>query len=118
VSDAAADCLFCRIVAGEIPATVVAESDMLLAFRDIAPAAPLHLLIVPKSHVRDASALDASHGPLLASMLTLANELAESEGVAQSGYRLVWNVGDDAGNSVPHLHLHLLGGRVLAWPPG
>ena len=112
------DCLFCRIVAGENPADVVARSAGTVAFRDINPQAPVHVLVVPTEHVDDAAALDTGHASLLADLLTTARSVAEAEGVAETGYRLVFNVGDDAGNTVPHLHLHVLGGRALAWPPG
>ncbi len=111
------DCLFCRIVAGEIPATIAGESALVLAFQDLAPVAPLHLLLVPKAHVADASALDESHGALLGELFALAARLAAEGGVAPGGYRLLVNVGEDAGNSVGHLHLHLIGGRAMAWPP-
>ena len=114
----AADCLFCRIVSGAVPARIVGETDRSVAFADIAPAAPTHLLVVPRTHVRDASTVGPEHGDDLADMVGLANRCAETEGVAGGGYRLVMNVGDDAGNSVPHLHLHVLGGRHLSWPPG
>ncbi len=113
-----ADCIFCGIVAGEIPARILGEARRALAFADIAPVAPTHALVVPREHITDAAALGAAHGELLAEMAALAREVAERAGVAASGYRLVFNVGDDAGNSVPHLHLHVIGGRALAWPPG
>ena len=113
-----ADCLFCKIVAGDIRSTSVLDRGNVFAFRDVSPQAPTHILIVPKDHVRDVSVLDASHGDLLAEMVTAANELAASEGIDASGYRLVLNVGPDAGQTVFHLHLHLLGGRPMAWPPG
>jgi histidine triad (HIT) family protein len=118
VSEAASDCLFCKIIAGEIPANVAAETERSFAFFDISPGAPLHVLVVPRAHVADAAALDASHGELLADLVALANRVAEDGGVAEGGYRLVFNVGEAAGNSVGHLHLHVLGGRILAWPPG
>jgi histidine triad (HIT) family protein len=111
-------CLFCAIVEGTVPAAIVAESDLTIGFRDINPVAPSHILIIPRRHIVDAAAIDGADGPLLADMLTLAQQLAAAEGISGSGYRLVFNVGDDAGNSVPHLHLHLVGGRGLAWPPG
>lgn len=113
-----ADCLFCQIVAGEIPSQQVASTAGTYAFRDIDPAAPTHVLVVPRRHVDDASALTADDGDLLAEMLATAREVAASEGVDASGYRLVFNVGEDASNSVPHLHLHVIGGRRLGWPPG
>ena len=112
------DCLFCTIVAGEIPADVVLDREDVLAFRDINPQAQTHILIIPKTHVRDISSLDASSGPMLAELIVAANDLARSEGIAESGYRVVANVGPDAGQTVFHLHVHLLGGRPMAWPPG
>ena len=112
------DCLFCSIVAGEIPADVVLDRGDVLAFRDINPQAPTHILIIPKTHVRDISELDASSGPMLAELIVAANDLARSEGIVESGYRVVANVGPDAGQTVFHLHVHLLGGRPMAWPPG
>lgn len=113
-----ASCLFCRIVSGAVPARIVGETDRSVAFADIAPAAPTHLLVVPRAHVQDASFVGPEHGDVLADMVGLANRCAGEAGVATGGYRLVVNVGDDAGNSVPHLHLHVLGGRPLSWPPG
>ena len=112
------DCLFCKIVAGDIPTTSVLDRGNVFAFRDVNPQAPAHILIVPKDHVRDVSVMDASHGDLLGEMVAAANEIARSEGIDTSGYRLVLNVGADAGQTVFHLHLHLLGGRPMAWPPG
>ncbi len=112
------DCLFCRIVAGEVPATVVLDRPTVLAFRDLNPQAPLHALVIPKEHVVDAAAVRPEHGELLADLVGAANELARSEGVAETGYRLVLNVGPDAGQSVLHMHLHVLAGRKLGWPPG
>jgi histidine triad (HIT) family protein len=117
-AEGTASCLFCAIVARTIPATIVAESGQTVAFRDIEPVASTHLLIVPKTHVTDAAALGAAHGGLLAEMFEEAARLAVVEGIAENGYRLVFNVGEDAGNTVPHLHLHLIGGRELSWPPG
>lgn len=113
-----ADCVFCRIVAGELPAEVVARTERTVAFRDLDPKAPTHVLVVPVDHVAHAGELGPRHGDMLAELFTAANAVAASEGVAGSGYRLVFNVGDDAGNTVDHLHLHVLGGRALAWPPG
>ena len=112
------DCLFCKIVAGVIPADIVADRESVLAFRDVNPQAPTHILVIPKEHVRDVTALDAGSGPLLADLIETANELARSEGIDESGYRLVANVGPDAGQTVFHLHVHLLGGRTMTWPPG
>jgi histidine triad (HIT) family protein len=112
------DCLFCRIVAGELPADEVASTERTYAFRDIQPAMPVHVLVVPREHVESAATITASHGDLLAEMMATAQQVARSEGLAERGYRLVFNVGDDAQNSVPHLHMHVLGGRPMEWPPG
>jgi histidine triad (HIT) family protein len=112
------DCLFCRIVAGEIPATIVATDDRVVAFRDVNPQAPTHVLVVPREHIANAADLADHHADLLAAMAAMANRVAAEDGRANSGYRLVFNVGPDAGQSVDHLHLHVLGGRRLAWPPG
>ena len=109
------DCLFCRIVAGDIPSDRVHETETTVAFEDINPAAPLHVLVVPRRHIEDAAAVTAEDGPVLADMLVTARAVAEAAGVAvpDRGYRLVLNVGPDAMNSVPHLHLHVLGGEPL-----
>ena len=112
------DCLFCGIVGGKIPADVVAETDATVAFRDIEPQAPVHVLVIPRRHITNASTLETGDAGVVADLLQAARGVAEQEGVLESGYRLVLNVGDDALNSVPHLHLHVLGGRRLAWPPG
>ncbi|QFZ17292.1 histidine triad nucleotide-binding protein [Saccharothrix syringae] len=107
------DCLFCRIVAREIPATVVHETDTTLAFRDIAPQAPTHVVLVPKTHAGDAVALAAAAPGVLDDLFLAAGEVAKAEGVAESGYRLLFNTGADAGQTVFHAHLHVLGGRRL-----
>jgi histidine triad (HIT) family protein len=112
------DCLFCKIVAGDIPATEVASSERTFAFRDISPAAPVHVLVVPKTHITNAAEVTAEHADIVAELLVQAGRIAEQEGIADSGYRLVFNVGEDAQNSVPHLHLHVMGGRKMGWPPG
>ena len=112
------DCLFCRIVRGEVPADVVHRSPESVAFRDINPQAPVHVLVVPVRHVDDAAALGPDDGAMLADLLATARRVAEAEGIAERGYRLLFNVGEDASNSVPHLHLHVVGGRRLTWPPG
>jgi len=112
------DCLFCRILAGEIPATEVLSTDRTFAFRDINPAAPTHVLVIPREHIENAATVESEHGDVLAEMLTTARAVAQQEGIAERGYRLVFNVGEDASNSVPHLHLHVVGGRRLGWPPG
>jgi histidine triad (HIT) family protein len=113
-----ADCLFCSIVAGDIDATEVLSTDLTYAFRDINPRAPTHVLVVPREHITDAAALDPSHATTLSAMFATAQQVADLEGIAEGGYRLVFNVGEDSGNSVAHLHLHVLGGRRLTWPPG
>ena len=114
----AADCVFCGIVAGEVPSQVVHESADALAFRDLSPQAPVHVLVVPRRHIEDAAALGPDDAAVLSEMFALARQVAEMEGIAGRGYRLLFNVGSDASNSVPHLHLHVVGGRRLAWPPG
>jgi len=111
-------CLFCRIIRGEVPSEAVLESDHTYAFRDIQPAAPVHVLVIPKRHIVDAGAVGPGDGALLTEVLASARRVAEQEGIAVRGYRLVFNVGEDALNSVPHLHLHVLGGRRMEWPPG
>lgn len=111
-------CLFCRIVDGEIPADVIASSDLSLAFRDINPQAPTHVLVIPRRHIDDAAAIGPDDAEELADMLVVARRVAESEGIAQSGYRLVMNVGEDAQNSVGHLHMHVIGGRPLSGRQG
>ena len=107
------DCLFCKIVAGEIPSTVVLDRENVFAFRDIAPAAPVHVLIVPKRHIDDVRDLSAQDGSVLIEVFQAANEIAATEGIADSGYRLLFNVGPDAGQTVFHLHMHLVGGKPL-----
>ena len=112
------DCLFCRIAAGEIPCTRVDETDRVLAFRDIQPQAPTHVLLIPKQHAAVSAAdLGPAHAELLGEMFGLAARIAEREGLTD-GWRLVTNVGPDAGQTVHHLHVHLLGGRAMGWPPG
>jgi histidine triad (HIT) family protein len=110
--------LFCKIVAGDVPSEEVASSDSTYAFRDINPGAPTHVLVVPRRHIESAATVTADDAAALAEVIATAQEVARREGIADSGYRLVMNVGDDALNSVPHLHLHVLGGKRLGWPPG
>ena len=112
------DCLFCNIVNGDIPARLVHRDELITAFRDINAQAPVHILIVPNRHLAGASQLSSDHGPILTAMFMTAAQLARAEGIDENGYRLVINEGPDAGQSVFHLHLHLLGGRRLNWPPG
>ncbi len=109
------DCLFCGIVAGDIPGDIVHSTDTTVAFKDINPAAPLHVLVVPRRHITDASTISAADGPVLADMLLTARAVADQAGLAtpDRGYRLIFNIGPDAMNSVPHLHLHVLGGEPL-----
>jgi len=113
-----AECLFCAIVAGEIPATTVLETDRVLAFRDINPKAPTHVLVIPKTHYPDVAALAAADAALLGEVIGAVQQVAAAETVAETGYRVVFNTGVEAGQTVPHVHAHLLGGRSLTWPPG
>jgi histidine triad (HIT) family protein len=112
------DCLFCKILDGEVPSTEVVSTETTYAFRDISPGAPTHVLVIPRRHIKDAHAVSADDAGVLADMVLTAQAVARQEGVDESGYRLVFNVGDDASNSVPHLHMHVVGGRKLGWPPG
>ena len=112
------DCLFCRVVAGEMDTELVHSSDNVVAFKDINPQAPVHLLIIPKEHIESAKRLNEDHADLTAEIFETAAHLAEANEVDRTGWRLVTNVGPDAGQSVHHLHFHLLGGRKLGWPPG
>lgn len=111
-------CLFCRIARGEIPAKMVYEGGDVVAFRDIDPKAPTHILVIPRRHIASVNVLEPGDAELVGRLYLVARELAEAEGVAESGYRLVMNTGPEAGQSVDHIHLHLLGGRALHWPPG
>ncbi|MBU6279187.1 MAG: histidine triad nucleotide-binding protein [Actinomycetales bacterium] len=111
------ECLFCRIAAGEIPATLVAENDQAIAFQDVNPQAPVHVLVIPRAHHSDVSEMVAADPLLAGQVLALAAEVAEQEGLAD-GYRLVFNTGAKAGQSVFHAHAHVMGGRDLTWPPG
>ena len=123
MNEPTSDCLFCRMVAGEIPPDVVRETDRTLAFRDINPQAPTHVLVVPKDHHATLGALAAADPALTAELVSAAHAVALQEGLvtdggAEPGYRLVTNTGPQAGQSVHHVHLHVLGGRGLGWPPG
>ncbi len=111
-------CLFCRIVAGEIPSDVVHEDASVLAFNDIAPQAPVHQLVIPKRHIVSAADLSEADAELLGRLFAVAADLAARAGLVEPGYRVVTNVGADGGQSVDHLHFHLLGGRAMTWPPG
>jgi len=112
------DCLFCKISDGDIPATLVHQDDRIVAFRDINPQAPVHILLIPREHIGSLDDADAAHRDLLGDLLLAARDLARAEGLAEDGYRTVLNIGADGGQTVHHLHLHLLGGRSLDWPPG
>ena len=112
------NCIFCMIARGEIPATVVYQDEQVVAFRDINPGAPTHVLIIPREHIGSAAEVDASNAALAGYLVQIAAQVAKQENLVENGYRLVTNIGADAGQSVPHLHFHLLGGRQMAWPPG
>jgi histidine triad (HIT) family protein len=115
---AQSDCLFCRIVRGELPARTVADDDLVLAFHDIAPRSPTHILVIPKAHIASAADLEEDDGPLLGRLFATTARLAREQGIADAGYRIVSNVGRWGGQTVDHLHLHLMGGRSFEWPPG
>ena len=111
-------CIFCKIARGELPATVVHDEADLLAFRDLSPQSPQHMLLIPRKHIASLDDLGEDDGDLMGRLMLTARDLARQQGLAEAGYRLVTNVGADGGQSVDHLHLHLLGGRPLSWPPG
>jgi histidine triad (HIT) family protein len=112
------ECLFCRIIAGEVPSTTVHANDRLVAIRDIAPRSPTHILLLSREHIPSADDLSEADGALLGDVFAMAAELARSEGIADRGYRVVTNVGEWGGQTVDHLHFHLMGGRSFTWPPG
>ncbi|HEX7046538.1 MAG TPA: histidine triad nucleotide-binding protein [Gammaproteobacteria bacterium] len=112
------DCLFCKMIRGEIKPEAVLETDSVLAFRDINPQAPTHVLVVPKEHISTINDLDEKHEALVGKLYLAAKEIAAKEGIAESGYRTVMNCQEGAGQSVFHIHLHVLGGRRMNWPPG
>jgi diadenosine tetraphosphate (Ap4A) HIT family hydrolase len=112
------DCLFCRIIADEIPAERLHDDDLVVAIRDIAPRAPTHILLMPRRHIASAAELTDADGPMLGRLFAVAADLAREEGIADGGYRLVSNVGRWGGQTVDHLHVHLMGGRAFEWPPG
>ena len=111
-------CLFCKIVAGEIPSTKVFEDNEILAFRDIDPQAPQHIVIVPKTHIASANEITAENSHLVAKVFEAAAKIAKEQGFSENGYRIVNNCGEDGGQTVGHIHFHLLAGRNLGWPPG
>jgi histidine triad (HIT) family protein len=113
-----ADCLFCKIVAGEVPSKEALSTPGTYSFFDINPAAPVHVLVVPRRHITNAAEIQPEDGEVLAEMFVAAQEVARAQGIAETGYRLVFNVGQHALNSVPHLHMHVVGGQQLGWPPG
>lgn len=115
-NDATAICLFCKIAAGQVPATIVYRDDHAVAFRDLNPQAPTHVLIIPREHVPNAT--EAATAGVWEAVMAVAARVARQEGVHDRGYRLVVNCGPDAGQTVDHLHVHVLGGRAMAWPPG
>lgn len=112
------ECIFCRIAAGDIPANKVFEDDDLVAFRDIRPMTPIHIQIIPKRHIETIQDLSESDSSLIGKMILTANRIASENGLAERGYRLVFNCKGDGGQEVYHIHLHLLGGRRMGWPPG
>jgi len=112
------DCLFCKIAAGEIPSDKVLDDDLMLGFRDIQPQAPTHIIIIPKKHIETTNDLTESDSELLSRMLLACRQIAQDEGLAEKGYRIVINCNKDGGQSVFHLHMHVLGGRKMSWPPG
>ena len=113
-----ARCMFCEIAAGDIPAKIVHADEEAIAFRDIEPKAPTHVLVIPREHIATVNDLTGDHEPVVGRLFTIARQVARDEGLADDGYRLVMNCGQGAGQSVFHIHLHLLGGRHLSWPPG
>ena len=112
------DCLFCKIIKGEIPSAKVYEDDKVYAFRDIEPQAPVHILIIPKEHIASANELTEENASIVGHIFAVAAKIAKEEGIAEGGYRIVNNCGQDGGQTVGHLHFHMLGGRSLKWPPG
>ena len=112
------DCLFCKILAGDIPAELVYESETAVAFRDINPQAPTHVLVIPRKHISTINDIEDEDHAIVGSLYTAAQEIAAAEGIAEDGYRAVMNCNEGAGQSVFHIHLHVLGGRPMGWPPG
>ena len=112
------DCLFCKILSGEIPAELVYESETAVAFRDVNPQAPMHVLVIPRKHISTINDIGEDDQEVVGSLFTAAKEIAAQDGIAEDGYRAVMNCNEGAGQSVFHIHLHVLGGRPMAWPPG
>jgi histidine triad (HIT) family protein len=112
------ECLFCRIASGEVPSKQVHSDDAVVAFHDISPRAPTHILLIPRDHIPSAAELTDDHAPIMGHLFAVAAQVARDQGVADTGYRIVVNTGRGAGQTVDHLHLHLMGGRSMTWPPG
>jgi histidine triad (HIT) family protein len=112
------ECIFCRIAAGSVPAAIVHETEHTIAFRDLDPRAPVHVLVIPRRHIASVTEVEPSDAQVMGELFVAARAIAETEGVAQTGFRMVLNAGADGGQSVGHVHLHVLGGRRLTWPPG
>tara|TARA_B110000438_G_scaffold1095_1_gene1075 strand:+ start:690 stop:1034 length:345 start_codon:yes stop_codon:yes gene_type:complete len=112
------DCLFCKMIAGEIPCNIVYENESVFAFRDIDPKAPTHILLIPRKHIRSINELGESDQTLAGELLLIAKKIAKDEGIDESGFRTIFNTNSDGGQTVFHIHMHILGGRKMAWPPG
>ena len=112
------DCLFCKMVTGEIPCTTIFENKLILAFRDIDPKAPIHILVIPKKHIESINTLESDNKRLVGEMVLAAKQIAKNEGIDQLGFRTIFNTNTYGGQTVFHLHMHLLGGRQMTWPPG
>lgn len=112
------DCIFCKIVKGEIPCEKIYEDDMVLSFKDINPGAPVHVLVIPKKHISSLNEVNEENSKVIAHIFVTAKEIVKKLGVDETGYRIVSNCGEDGGQTVPHVHFHILGGRLLQWPPG
>lgn len=112
------DCLFCKIISGEIPATIVYQDDSVVAFDDINPQAPIHKLIIPREHIATINDVESAHEATIGKMVLAAKQIAKENSIDESGYRLVFNCNKDGGQEVYHIHLHLIGGKKLTWPPG
>lgn len=112
------DCLFCKMVTGEIPCTTIFENKLILAFRDIDPKAPIHILVIPKKHIESINTLESDNKRLVGEMVLAAKQIAKNEGIDQLGFRTIFNTNTHGGQTVFHLHMHLLGGRQMTWPPG
>ncbi len=112
------DCIFCKIIKKQIPCELVYEDDKVIGFKDISPQAPIHIIIIPKEHISDLNCLNVEQAEIIGHIFIVAKEIAQTLGIAESGYRIVTNCGEQGGQTVQHIHFHLLGGRMLQWPPG